>query len=72
MAKTARSADNAGYGYDPVDVKIAIKKLLVRKLRSMVLNTGRRSDGRGVEDVRPIEIETSLLPCAHGSSLFTR
>ena len=62
----------AGYNFDPIDVKVAKKKLLVRKLREMIINTGRRSDGRGVEDVRPISIETSLLPMAHGSSLFTR
>jgi len=59
-------------GYDPIDVNIAIKKLLVRKLRQKILETGTRSDGRGVEDVRPIFIETNLLPGAHGSALFTR
>jgi hypothetical protein len=30
----------AGYNYDPVDVKIARKKLLVRRLRSVIINTG--------------------------------
>jgi polyribonucleotide nucleotidyltransferase len=63
-------ASNAGN--DPIDVKIAIKKLLVRRLRGMILSTGKRSDGRTVEGVRPIEIETSFLPGAHGSALFTR
>eukprot|EP01038_Epipyxis_sp_PR26KG_P009558 gene9558-12871_t len=62
----------AGYGYDAIDVKVATKKLLVRKLRQMILTTGKRSDGRSVEEVRPIDIDTSLLPGAHGSSLFTR
>eukprot|EP01041_Mallomonas_annulata_P004249 gene4249-8446_t len=66
------SSSAAGYGYNPIDVKITIKKLLVRRLRSNILNTGKRPDGRGVEDVRPIFIETSLLPGAHGSTLFTR
>jgi polyribonucleotide nucleotidyltransferase len=74
--KNQRSSDArpavAGYNYDPIDVKIARKKLLVRRLRSIIINTGKRSDGRGVEDVRPITIDTSLLPGAHGSSLFTR
>ena len=51
-----------GYGYDPTDVKIAIKKLLVRRLREMVLQTGRRSDGRAVDEVRPISMEVDLLP----------
>lgn len=68
----AADIEGVGYNYDPIDVKVAIKKLLVRKLREIVQKTGRRSDGRGVEDVRPIDIETSLLPGAHGSALFTR
>ena len=46
-------------GYDPIDVKIAVKKLLVRRLRGMILQTGRRSDGRPVDGVRPIEIGTT-------------
>lgn len=58
--------------YGAIDVKIAIKKLLVRRLRSMILMTGVRSDGRKVDEVRPISIKTNLLPGAHGSSLFTR
>lgn len=62
----------AGYGYDPLDVKVATKKLLVRKLRQLVLTTGFRTDGRNTEEVRPISIETNILPNAHGSALFTR
>ena len=71
-SKSSTKSTGAGYNYDPIDVKIARKKLLVRRLRSIIINTGKRSDGRGVEDVRPITIDTSLLPGAHGSSLFTR
>jgi polyribonucleotide nucleotidyltransferase len=41
-------------------------------LRSQVLDTGKRVDGRSPKDVRPISIDTSLLPRAHGSALFTR
>lgn len=71
--KVGSLGDNlAGYGYDPVDVKIAMKKLLVRKLREMILVTGLRSDGRRVDEVRPIESDTKVLPIPHGSSLFTR
>eukprot|EP00316_Scyphosphaera_apsteinii_P007759 CAMPEP_0119303212 /NCGR_PEP_ID=MMETSP1333-20130426/4678_1 /TAXON_ID=418940 /ORGANISM="Scyphosphaera apsteinii, Strain RCC1455" /LENGTH=829 /DNA_ID=CAMNT_0007305819 /DNA_START=135 /DNA_END=2624 /DNA_ORIENTATION=+ len=58
--------------YTALDVKKATKKLLVRRLRSMILRTGKRSDGRAVDEVRPISIEYDLLPRAHGSSLFTR
>ncbi len=54
------------------DVAAAFKKLTARLMRTMVLTTGTRSDGRGLKDVRPITIEQSILPRAHGSSLFTR
>jgi polyribonucleotide nucleotidyltransferase len=41
-------------------------------LRSQVLDTGRRVDGRTPTEVRPISIDSGLLPRAHGSALFTR
>ncbi len=40
--------------------------------RDYIISTKNRSDGRATDEIRPIDIETSLLPCAHGSSLFTR
>lgn len=41
-------------------------------IRTMALEEGRRADGRGLKDVRPISIATNLLPKAHSSVLFTR
>jgi polyribonucleotide nucleotidyltransferase len=41
-------------------------------LREQVLETGRRVDGRKPDEVRDISIDTSVLPRAHGSALFTR
>jgi polyribonucleotide nucleotidyltransferase len=41
-------------------------------LRSQVLDTGYRVDGRRPNEVRPITIDTGVLPRAHGSALFTR
>ncbi len=41
-------------------------------MRQMILKEGRRLDGRGYKDVRPITCEVGLLPRTHGSSLFTR
>jgi polyribonucleotide nucleotidyltransferase len=40
--------------------------------REMVLNTGKRLDGRDTTTVRPISCEVGILPRAHGSGLFTR
>lgn len=42
------------------------------EVRQMVLEEGRRLDGRGPNDIRPITCEVGLLPRTHGSSLFTR
>ncbi len=41
-------------------------------VRAMILDKGIRADGRALDEVRPISIETNLLPSVHGSCLFTR
>ncbi len=41
-------------------------------LRTQVLSSGHRVDGRTAREVRPISIDAGLLPRAHGSALFTR
>ncbi|AEC01827.1 polyribonucleotide nucleotidyltransferase [Parasphaerochaeta coccoides] len=41
-------------------------------LRKSILDNGVRTDGRKVDDIRPITCEVGLLPMTHGSALFTR
>lgn len=41
-------------------------------MRSTILQEGKRLDGRGLKDIRPITCEVGLLPRTHGSALFTR
>jgi polyribonucleotide nucleotidyltransferase len=41
-------------------------------VRDMILNDKKRLDGRGLEDIRPLSMETDILPTPHGSALFTR
>lgn len=41
-------------------------------LRNLVLDEGLRVDGRHTTQVRPIWCEVGVLPCAHGSAIFTR
>ena len=41
-------------------------------VRSQILDKHIRADGRKLDEVRPISIETNLLPSVHGSCLFTR
>lgn len=48
------------------------EKLLKDVVRTMVLETGRRLDGRKTDEIRPIWTEIDYIPSAHGSSIFTR
>ena len=54
------------------DIAALVEDVEYNSLRSQVLDTGKRVDGRGLKDVRAITIETQILPRAHGSALFTR
>lgn len=47
-------------------------KVLKEGLNELVFELGHRVDKRGFEDVRKISTEVGLLPCNHGSALFTR
>lgn len=61
------------YGLE--DEKIAtehIKAYKKKLVREMILDSSRRADGRGLKDIRPISIDTNILPFAHSSVLFTR
>ena len=66
----------AQHGDEPEDRKAAVRHLFEQieheELRRMILEEGRRADGRGLEDVRPISAEVGVLPRTHGSALFTR
>lgn len=46
-----------------------IEKDFVRK---KIVHEGKRIDGRGIDDIRPITCEVGVLPRAHGSAMFTR
>jgi polyribonucleotide nucleotidyltransferase len=50
----------------------AFDEIVRRELRRLVLEEGKRADGRGPRDLRPIWIEVDVLPRAHGSAVFTR
>jgi polyribonucleotide nucleotidyltransferase len=58
--------------YSKVDVTTSFKKLQAQYMREMILKENVRADGRKCDQIRPIEIEMSLLPRTHGSALFTR
>jgi len=55
-----------------VEAKAIFKDLKEKVLREEVLTHGQRLDGRKFDEIRPIWIETSVLPRTHGSAVFTR
>ena len=57
---------------NPKDIHTLLGDVEYHSLRSQVLESGHRVDGRTPREVRPISIDTGLLPRAHGSALFTR
>jgi len=61
------------YGEESVSQARELLESLEREIiRKSVLEKGRRADGRGLSDIRPISIDINILPRTHGSALFTR
>jgi len=58
--------------WDEDVVKNVINEYKRGIVRKMIVQERVRADGRSLEEVRPISIETNILPRAHGSCLFTR
>jgi len=64
--------ENLEGDYKQSDIKTAFARLLEKEVREAILTKERRPDGRGLDEIRNIEIRTALLPRTHGSALFTR
>ncbi len=54
------------------EIPVNLKKLEKRAMRSMVVETGERVDGRRADEIRPIMVKGDYLPLVHGSGLFQR
>ncbi|HEX9445159.1 MAG TPA: polyribonucleotide nucleotidyltransferase [Candidatus Binatia bacterium] len=54
------------------EIKTSFDDLKKNYFRQQILKEGRRIDGRGLKDIRPITCEVDVLPRTHGSALFTR
>ena len=58
--------------YSELEVSLQLKNLEKDIVRTKILKSKKRIDGRGLSDVRPIKCEVGVLPRTHGSALFTR
>ncbi len=71
-AKAVAEVANEEAGISAADVKDTFGKLEKSTVRNRILDGAPRIDGRDTKTVRAIEVETGVLPKAHGSALFTR
>jgi polyribonucleotide nucleotidyltransferase len=54
------------------EIQEVLGTILKEEVRRMILEEGKRPDGRTPEEIRPLSSETSILPRTHGSGLFRR
>lgn len=57
---------------DAATLDIISYQMQKKVVRGWLLNDGKRVDGRGINEIRPLAAEVSVLPRAHGSGMFTR
>ena len=70
--ETLAKSDANPAGADPLKLGGVFKELEADVVRRNILDTGKRIDGRKVDQVRQIVSEVGVLSRAHGSALFTR
>ncbi len=58
--------------YKKADMELAFESVKKEVVRKIVLDEGKRIDGRKSNEVRPVSVKIGVLPRTHGSALFTR
>ncbi len=66
------SEDQEKSPYSSHQIQIGMKKVISHHMRQMILNEKKRSDGRHLDEIRPIHIDMDYFPRTHGSAIFTR
>ncbi|MCJ8495634.1 polyribonucleotide nucleotidyltransferase [Helicobacter pylori] len=68
----ARKISEAHSEFSLEEIESSLEKVKKTEVRRMIIKDKIRPDKRALEEVRPILIESGLLPMAHSSILFTR
>lgn len=71
-AYTEKADDQTDVNSLKSQIKGIIGNMEMEIVRKTILEKGIRPDGRGFEDIRPINCQVGVLPRTHGSALFTR
>lgn len=67
-------ADAAGtpMTLDKKKIGAGVDYVFKRTVREMIVNEGKRPDGRGIKEIRKISASVDILPRVHGSAIFSR
>ncbi|WP_208368264.1 polyribonucleotide nucleotidyltransferase [Helicobacter pylori] len=68
----AKKISEAHSEFSLEEIELSLEKVKKAEIRRMIIQDKIRPDKRALEEVRPILIESDLLPMAHSSILFTR
>jgi polyribonucleotide nucleotidyltransferase len=71
-SKIMEALEDKGKDADKELVSKVLERYKKTVVRDMIIEKGIRADGRALDEVRPISIETNILRSVHGSCLFTR
>lgn len=72
LKEEEKKEDGTGFSADSGQLNDAFSAVVRSTYSEMVLRTGIRCDGRGLEELRPITCEVDLFKPVHGSALFQR
>ena len=72
VSKKVHALLDEKYPEQVLQVSEAFYKLQKKIVREKILYEGKRVDGRGLMDIRPLSAQVGILPRAHGSGLFQR
>jgi polyribonucleotide nucleotidyltransferase len=72
VVKAFEDSDESDTAPSVKTIKAFLHDMESAEMRRQILEGGRRADGRGLTDIRPISGRVSMLPRTHGSALFTR
>src|SRR3954454_12913606 len=72
LEQYAGDPESEGYAERRAAAQLAFDKLEKTLIRQRIAVQKKRPDGRGADEIRPIEIEVGVAPRTHGSALFTR
>jgi polyribonucleotide nucleotidyltransferase len=72
LAQMAEELTEEEWAEQEKDMNTVLDQIVKEEVRRLILEEGKRPDGRAVDEIRPLSSEIDVLPRTHGSGLFRR